>query len=99
MQELENKLQMEQSEEIERLNKEREIQKKIALQKWHAQKREDDRKKRMLERQRIRIDRSKSKNNSQSQNSKIKEDIYLQKIKATSLFKNNMELLQDFEIA
>ena len=75
MQELENKLQMEQSEEIERLNKEREIQKKIALQKWHAQKREDDRKKRMLERQRIRIDRSKSKNNSQSQNSKIKEDL------------------------
>jgi len=29
----------------------------------------------------------------------MKEDIYLQKIKATSLFKNNMELLQDFEIA
>lgn len=53
MQELENKLIMEQNEEIERLNKEREIQKKIALQKWHAQKREDDKKKRMLERSRI----------------------------------------------
>ena len=92
---------MEQNEEIERLNKEREVQKKIALQKWHAAKREDDRKKRMLERSRIKIDRSKAKNHStNSHHPKIKEDIYLQKIKAaSSLYKNNLDLLQDFEIA
>ena len=40
-------------EQMERVNREREIQKKHALQRWHTQKREEERRRKCLEKARI----------------------------------------------
>ena len=66
---------MEQNEEIERLNKEREIAKKIALSKWHAQKRDEDKKKKLFERAKYKADRSKKHHSLGQKDSRFKEDM------------------------
>ena len=44
-------------EEIQKQNKDREIAKKIALEKWHQQKREEDRRRKLQEKVRIKTER------------------------------------------
>ena len=44
-------------EEIQKQNQDREIAKKIALEKWHQQKREEDRRRKLQERVRIKSER------------------------------------------
>ena len=46
-------------EELEKRNKDREIAKKIALEKWHQQKREEEKKRKAIERVRVKTERHK----------------------------------------
>lgn len=50
---MQQKLDAEHQEQIERVNREREVQKRQALQRWHTQKREEEKRRRMLEKARI----------------------------------------------
>lgn len=78
-----------------REDREREIQRKLALQEWHARKRENDPKHIMLRKQKAKMERSKSKKSIDNQNNH--EEIQQRLNNATQEQRNNIKMLQDFE--